>query len=310
MRVMADPQLCAFCARPKAQVRNLIAGDGLGHTSVGICERCVEASYDMLVKSGALAARAAPAAAPAAAATPTDAAGSLRASIRAMPRSVDVAALRHLASAGIELARGDAASLRILSYDLGNAMAFEEALRVRGSIATFERTVSDSLAEAAYHTRIGDAREGVAVIERLTRGPLASKMTPAEQAGASMARIYAQLEALPWDNDVRAILAELEALVPRLPTIGLDAGYLRALENQAVHIRARAAMIQRRDADAIAMLTAQLAVRELDLEALALLIEAYERIGDRASAARAREKVMKHIPVGSAYARRVAASVR
>lgn len=299
----SDPQVCAFCARPKAQVKNLIAGDGLGHTSVGICESCVGTSYDMLVQSGALVAK--PVAAPA-----MDAASAIRAAIRAVPRSADIKALRNLGAAGIELAHGDAAQLRILAYDLGNAMAFEEALTVRAGIATFERNVADSLAESAYQTRVGNPREGLAVLDRLGKGPLASKVTPAEAAGVSMARMYAQLAALPWDNDVRAIESELGALVPRLATVGLDANFQRALENQAVHIRARAAMAQHRDAEAVSQLTAQLAVRELDIEALALLIEAYERTGDRTSASRAREKAMKHIPVNSAYAKRVSSSGR
>jgi hypothetical protein len=300
---MADPQVCAFCARPKAQVRNLIAGDGLGHTSVGICEACVGTSYDMLVKSGTLAAKPAPV-------KDLDAASAIRNAVRAMPRKVDVSALANLATAGIALAAGNAAQLRSLAYDLGNAMAFEEALRVRAGVAAFERNVADSLAEAAYQTRIGNPREGVAVLERLAKGPLASAATPAENAGASMARMYARLAALPWDNDVNAILAELTALEPKLPTIGLDASFLRALLNQATHIRARAAMALHRDAEAVRILTAQLAVRELDIEALALVIEAYEKTGDRASAARAREKAMLHVPANSAYARRIGASGR
>ncbi len=130
-----NPQVCAFCARQKAQVRNLIAGDGLGHISVGICETCVGQSFDMLVASGALAPRTAAA--------------------------------------------------------------------------------------------------------------------PAATAAADPA---------------------------------MDA--------------------------AIAILSAQLAVHELDLEALALLIEAYERTGNRAAAGQAREKAMKHIPVSSTYAKRIAAGHR
>lgn len=305
-----DPQMCAFCARPKAQVRNLIAGDALGTFSVGICEACVGQSYDLLVQSGAIAAKPAPAAAPPAAAPAMDAASALRASIRAMPRSVDVKALHALAQAGMTLAAGNAAQLRILAYDLGNAMDFEDALMVRGAIAPFERLVADSLAETAYHSRIGNAREGFAVVERVLKGPLASKITPGEAAALGMGKMYAQLGATPWDNDVRAVEAELTALTPKLPTLGLDANFVRALQNQVVHIRARAAMTQHRDADAIRMLTQQLVERELDLEALVLLVEAYVRTGDHASAARAREKAMKHIPVNSAYAARLGAAGR
>jgi hypothetical protein len=306
MRVMlaSDPQVCAFCARPRSQVKNLVAGDGLGHASVGICESCVSTSYDILVERGALAPE--PAAAPAS----MDASSAIRAAVRAVPRSADVKVFHDLASAGIGLAGGDAATLRILAYDLGNAMAFEEAIRVRAGIASFERNVADALSEAAYQTRIANPREGVAVLDRLGKGPLASKVTPAEGAGVSMARMYAQLGALPWDNDVRAIETELETLVPRLPNLGLDANFLRALQNQAVHIRARAAMAQHRDRDAVAQLTAQLAERELDIEALVLVVEAYERTGDRTSAARAREKASKHMPVNSAYAKRLSASGR
>lgn len=305
---MSDPQVCAFCGRVKHQVKNLIAGDALAATvgSVGICENCVGQSFDILVESGALAPRRAPAPASAPAA-PMDAAGAIRAAVRAMPRSVDVRALHDLATAGIELAAGNAAALRILAYDLGNAMAFEEALRVRAGIAAFERSVSDSLADAAYLTRIGNAQEGLAVLDRLARGPLSTKATAGESAGASLSRMYAQLALSPWDHDVRTVQAELETLATRLATIGLEATYLRALENQVVHIRARAAMAMRRDVDAIHVLTQQLAVRELDIEALALLVEVYERTGDRASAARARDKAMAHIPKNSAYAKRIAA---
>jgi len=293
-----NPELCAFCGLPKAQVRNLIAGDALQGISVGICERCVDQSFDILVKSGAIAAKAAPP-------KELDAASAIRNAVRAMPRSVDVSALRDLASAGIALAAGNAASLRILAYDLGNAMAFEEALRVRTGIAAFERTVSDSLADSAYQTRIGNPREGLAILDRLGKSAQASTTSDQDRTAASMGRMYAQLAALPWDNDVRAIEAELAALSPRLPTLIPDATYRRALENQVVHIRARAAMALHRDADAVRHLTEQLAVRELDIEALALLIEAYERTGDHVSAQRAREKAMKHVPVNSAYAKRI-----
>jgi hypothetical protein len=295
---MGDPHVCAFCALPKAQVRNLIAGDGLAGVSVGICERCVGTSYDLLVKNGTLAAKPA-------APKDLDAGSAIRNAVRTMPRSIDVKALASLASAGIELAAGNAAALRSLAYELGNAMAFEEALRVRAGVAAFERTAGDALAESAYHTRIGNAREGVAVLDRLSKGPLAAGMTPTETTTASMARMYAQLTALPWDNDVRAIESELATLAPKLDTLGLDPTFSRALQNQVVHIRARAAMALHREAEAIRILSEQLAVRELDLEALALLIEATEKTGDRGSAARAREKALKHIPVNSAYAKRV-----
>jgi hypothetical protein len=299
---MGDPTVCAFCARPKAQVRNLIAGDGLAGMSVGICEACVEHSYDILAESGAITRKPAPAPA----AQEPDAATAIRIAIRKLPRSVDVSALRALATAGIDLAAGNAAQLRLLAWDLGNAMAFEESLLARAAIASFERNVADSLAEAAFQTRIGNGREGVAVLDRLSRGPLAAKMTPAETAAATMHRMYAQLGAAPWDNDVRQIEGEVAALEPKLGTMSLDASYLRALQNEAVHVRARAKLALRHDAEAVQVLSAHLAVRELDLEALALLVEAYERIGDRASAARAREKALPYVPKNAAYAKRFA----
>lgn len=304
---MADPPLCAFCGRTRAQVRNLVAGDALGATPVGICEGCVGQSYDMLVKSGALAAKTAPAPAPAAAPAQLDAAGAIRQAIRSMPRSVDVKALRDLTTAGLELAQGNAAQLRILSYDLGNAMAFEEALRARAGVAAFERNVADSLAEAAYLLRLGRDAECIGVLDALASGPLAGKVTPGENVGATMSRLYSRLGGAPWENEVRAVLAELDAIAPRLHSVGLDAGFVRALENQVVHVRARAAMVMHRDQEAIRVLTQQLAVRELDLEALALLVEAYRRVGDPTSAARAQEKAMAHIPKNSAYAMRLAA---
>jgi len=298
-----DPRVCAFCARPKAQVRNLIAGDGMAGISVGICESCVSSSFDILVKSGALAVKTAP---PAAAAPVTDAPTSIRTAVRTAPRSLDISVLRDLAHAGVAVAAGNAAQLRSLAYELGNAMAFELALEVRTHIAAFERTVADSLADATYHTRIGLARQGVAELDRLSKGPLAQKMTPTERLAAQIAGMEAQLAALSWDNDLRAMEAELTRMTPTLSTVVTDAGYLRGLQNQVVHVRARGATALHDDAGALRILVEHLAVRELDLEALALAVDLYERKGDRASAARAREKAMKYIHVGSAYAKRLA----
>lgn len=291
-----DPQLtahvgmvCSFCLKSHREVKVLVAGP----PGAFICEECVQLSVEIVNERepGLLAAPAAP---------PTSAPETLRVLLQSLPARSHIDAYGHVAGIGRELARGDANVLREVSHALGNALAFEHALALRASIAPMDRRPADAISEAAYRARIGEARQAVQLYEGLVG------LSPSDEVVVALGRAYARLGTRTLaPSELPSIETELDAIEPRLGGLGLDAGLLRGLTNQLTHVRARILATKRRERDAIALLGRHLDERPHDTEALAVLVEVADRIGDTASSTTARDRALAFTPKGSAFERRL-----
>lgn len=279
---------CTFCLKHKREVRVLVAGPPGAY----ICEECVGLAVEIVnEKEPGLLTAAAP---------PPDVHETLRVLVQSLPARSHIDTYGHVAGIGRELARGDVGGLRAVSHMLGNALAFEHAVALRAAIAPVDRQLADVISEAAYRARMGEARQAIQLYEGL------SGLSPADEVVVALGRAYARLGARTLSpSELPAIEAEVDAIEPRLEALGLGPDLLRGLTNQLVHVRARILAVKRRERDAIALLGRHLQERPYDTEALAVLVEVADRIGDTASSTSGQARALAFAPKGSAFERRL-----